>query len=187
MQSPFTESQQLVCIVVHLYWTVTCSGTTQIKLKIISQVTFIPCLSPKTKVSGTFKGDFVHLVVSYDIKWHSMSFFFFIIPLFCDSHPVLGLHPGPFLAGDGRFDCICKFIQLHYWVWNKARLLKCRLLFVLSPNMYLHVWINLMLLLLFSATGIGPSTLRNWLRSSFPISAVTWPCRGLWNFTDYQK
>ena len=33
-QSPLTESQQPLCIVFHLYWTVTLSVTTQIKLQL---------------------------------------------------------------------------------------------------------------------------------------------------------
>ena len=45
--SCLTEPQRPVCIVFHLYWTVTYSGTTQIKLRIIFRVKKIPCLSPK--------------------------------------------------------------------------------------------------------------------------------------------
>ena len=64
LQSPFTKSQQPVFIVLHPYWTVTESGTTQMKLRIIFQVIINPCFFLKINVfNSIFEGDFVHLVV----------------------------------------------------------------------------------------------------------------------------
>ena len=65
LQSPFTKSQQPVFIVFHLYWTVTESGTTQMKLRIIFQVIINPCFFLKINVlSSISEGDSVHLVVN---------------------------------------------------------------------------------------------------------------------------
>ena len=64
LQSPFTKSQQPVFIVFHPYWTVTESGTTQMKLRII-QVIINPCFFLKINVlSSISEGDSVHLVVN---------------------------------------------------------------------------------------------------------------------------
>ena len=50
--SPYTESLRHVCIVFHLHWIVTYSRTTHyIKLRIISYVKCIPCVSPRINVS----------------------------------------------------------------------------------------------------------------------------------------
>ena len=65
LQSPFTKSQRPVFIVFHLYRTVTESGTTQMKLRIIFQVIINPCFFLKINVlSSIFEGDSVHLVVN---------------------------------------------------------------------------------------------------------------------------
>ena len=44
----------------------TYSRTTQIKLRIILQITFHPCLSPKIEVNSVFERDSVHKVVNYN-------------------------------------------------------------------------------------------------------------------------
>ena len=49
--SPLNEPPWPVCIVFHLYQAVTQGGTTQIQLRIISQVKFISYLSPGINVS----------------------------------------------------------------------------------------------------------------------------------------
>ena len=65
LQSPFTKSQRPVFIVFHLYWTVTESGTTELKLRIIFQVIINPCFFLKINVlSSISEGDSVHLVVN---------------------------------------------------------------------------------------------------------------------------
>ena len=112
LQSPFTKSQRPVFIVFHLYWTVTESGTTQMKLRIIFQVIINPCFFLKINVfSSIFEGDFVHLVVKY---WHCLkSFFFYNTPQSVEavlsSQPIISSHPVIPHRWQYRFHCNCSY------------------------------------------------------------------------------
>ena len=54
------KSQRPLCIIFHWYLTVTYSRLTQVKLRIIFEVIFKPCFSPKIKGSRYFERNSLH-------------------------------------------------------------------------------------------------------------------------------
>ena len=92
--SPFTESMRLVCIIFHLYWMVTESGTVQLKLseEFSFKQNFIHLFPPKSMLVIFLRKFFYMKWSAKECKkyslgchlWHKMAFFIvFITSLFC--------------------------------------------------------------------------------------------------------